>query len=119
MRIVAKGRSLASLTGLLLSAGALLPAGAWAVSPQESSPAAVAGQAAVGQAAGGGAAGRGAAGGVDEGAAESTEEDRAAEQAVEARFGKSIADLEEQYAGKLAEAPESVRMLIDIAECMC
>ncbi|MFM7160627.1 MAG: deiodinase family protein, partial [Planctomycetaceae bacterium] len=46
---------------------------------------------------------------------EETEEDRAAELAVEAKFGKSIADLERQYEGKLAEAPESVRMLIDIA----
>ena len=115
MRIVAKGRSLACLTGLLLSAGALLPAGARAISPQESSPAEVAGQSAVGQSAAVGAAGGGAGGALDEASAESTEEDRAAEQAVEARFGKSIADLEEQYAGKLAEAPESVRMLIDIA----
>jgi len=46
---------------------------------------------------------------------EETEEDRATQQAVQATFGKSIAELEQQYEGKLAEAPEAVRMLIDIA----
>jgi len=46
---------------------------------------------------------------------EPTAEDRAAEAAVVEKFGKSIADLEQEYAGKLPEAPESVRMLIDIA----
>jgi hypothetical protein len=44
-----------------------------------------------------------------------TEEDRATRQLVQQAFGKSIAELEQQYEGKLAEAPESVRMLLAIA----
>ena len=46
---------------------------------------------------------------------EETEEDRQALQAVQETFGKSVVELEQQYEGKLAEAPEAVRMLIDIS----
>jgi len=44
-----------------------------------------------------------------------TEEDQATQQAVRAKFGKTVSDLEQQYEGKLAEAPEAIRMLIDIS----
>lgn len=46
---------------------------------------------------------------------EETEEDRATQQAVKATFGKSIAELEQEYEGRLSEAPEAVRMLVEIA----
>lgn len=44
-----------------------------------------------------------------------TEDDRQTLRAVQETFGKSLAELEQQYEGKLAEAPEAVRMLIDIS----
>jgi hypothetical protein len=46
---------------------------------------------------------------------EETEEDLQTLRAVKETFGKSIAELEQEYAGKLAEAPEAVRMLLTIA----
>lgn len=46
---------------------------------------------------------------------EETEDDRQTLRAVQATFGKSLTELEQQYEGKLAEAPEAVRMLIDIS----
>lgn len=44
-----------------------------------------------------------------------TEDDRQTLRAVQETFGKSLTELEQQYEGKLAEAPEAVRMLIDIS----
>ena len=44
-----------------------------------------------------------------------TEEDRDTQQAVRSKFGKSVSELETEYSGKIAEAPEAIRMLIDIS----